>query len=168
MTEYDYNPVLSPLQDAAAIGDVDRVRALIAAGFDVNAEDCEGDSPLHLAIEHGHDEVAAVLLAAHANPNASSGPFLVPLHSSKTAAQVRMLVEAGAWLDSEDDCGHQPLYYSQSVEHALSMIDAGAEVVDEAWADSEFVRKAYALHVCGGQQKRFDVPAVGYPPRRRA
>jgi len=167
MIEEDYNPVLSPLQDAAAIGDVDRVRALIATGFDVNEWE-EGDSPLHLAIEHGHDEVAAVLLAAHANPNASSGPFLVPLHLSTTAAQVRMLVEAGAWLDSEDCCGHQPLYYAHSDEHALSMIEAGAEVVDEAWADSEFVRKAYALHVCGGQQKRFDVPAVGYPPRRRA
>jgi hypothetical protein len=79
-----------------------------------------------------------------------------------------MLVDAGACLDMEDCCGHVPLYYAQSADHALAMIEAGADITAEAWEESEYVRKAYALHLCGGQQRRFKVPVAAGRPRRRA
>lgn len=160
---------MSTLHDTAALGDVALAQTLIAAGANVNAtDDDEGATPLHLAIENGHDAVAAILLAAGADPNEGDCHDWVPLHLSKTRAQVRMLVDAGACLDMEDCCGHVPLYYAQSADHALAMIEASADITAEAWEESEYVRKAYALYLCGDQQRRFNVPVAPGKPRRRA
>ena len=66
---------------AARRGEIDNVRQLIAEGVDVNsiAEDgriprinIEGDTPLSAAAAVGHAEVVKMLLAARANPNATT------------------------------------------------------------------------------------------------
>ena len=56
------------LLDAAFDGDVDLVKALIAAGADVEAEGVLKDesTPLHFAAMNGHLEVCKVLVAAGA------------------------------------------------------------------------------------------------------
>jgi ankyrin repeat protein len=61
---------MSPMQWAASMGDIDKVRVLIASGANVNEEDRHGGTPLGVAVMRGHTEVASVLLEAGANPNA--------------------------------------------------------------------------------------------------
>lgn len=52
------------LFDAASRGDVPRVRALLAAGADVNAAAPNGSTALMVASVKGHEEVVKLLKAA--------------------------------------------------------------------------------------------------------
>jgi glutaminase len=53
---------------AASQGDLDEVRALVAAGVELGTADYDGRAPLHLAAAEGQTEVARYLLAAGADP----------------------------------------------------------------------------------------------------
>jgi glutaminase len=53
---------------AASQGDLDEVRALLAAGVDPGTADYDGRTPLHLAAAEGQVEVVRYLLAAGADP----------------------------------------------------------------------------------------------------
>jgi glutaminase len=53
---------------AASQGDLDEVRALVAAGVDPGTADYDGRTPLHLAAAEGQFEVVRYLLAAGAGP----------------------------------------------------------------------------------------------------
>ena len=61
----------------------ERVKLLLDAGADVDVEDGEGRSPLQLAVDRGLPEVAALLVHAGADPNASPAPC------SRTGKQTR-------------------------------------------------------------------------------
>jgi ankyrin repeat protein len=50
-----------PIHDAAKAGNVDQVRQLIEKGADVNAKNVFGSTPLLLAAEVGHKDVAELL-----------------------------------------------------------------------------------------------------------
>jgi ankyrin repeat protein len=58
-----------PLNQAAAAGNLERVRELLAAGHDVNACDSFERTALMSAIERKNEEVAKLLLRNGANPN---------------------------------------------------------------------------------------------------
>src|SRR5687767_38751 len=77
---------------AAKLGDVPRIRQLVALGADANAKkrtlNIEGETPLHFA-------------ARHDQPNA-----------------IRALVELGANIDLKDDHGDTPL--AEAVAHGAS------------------------------------------------
>ena len=61
------------LHAAAKAGKAERVRALIAAGQDVNAQGGQhGMTAAELAVLGGHDEALKVLLAAGGNVNAKN------------------------------------------------------------------------------------------------
>jgi ankyrin repeat protein len=47
-----------PLHQAAALGDIEQVKSLIASDADVNAKDERGQTPLHYAANRGHADVA--------------------------------------------------------------------------------------------------------------
>lgn len=49
---------------AASIGNTAAVEALIAAGADADLPQCDGKTPLELAMENGHEEVSGILQAA--------------------------------------------------------------------------------------------------------
>ncbi len=70
----DDRPVIgsgaTPLHYAASMGDVELVRALLAAGAVVDARTARGQTALWLACNRGAYAVAPELLAAGANPNA--------------------------------------------------------------------------------------------------
>ena len=111
----------TPLHDAAARGDVARIRQLVNAGADVNATDDTGATALYWAARGGHalgphrcghedpgrPEVIAALLELGANPNLqdrrpkglgrSSGwtPLFVALHHEQFKS-ARLLLEHGA------------------------------------------------------------------------
>lgn len=52
----------TPLHDAAAKGDLQKVRALVEKGYEVNSGDSHGQTPLHRAIDEGNFECALYLL----------------------------------------------------------------------------------------------------------
>ena len=56
----------TPLLLAIREGHTETVRALIAAGADVNARNEDGWTPLHIAALYGHTDVAKALIAAGA------------------------------------------------------------------------------------------------------
>lgn len=89
------------LHFAAQDGDLEKVRALIASGADLNTFDELGMTPLHYAAKEEHLEVARFLLQHGASVNARSEPTIgnTPLGEIAATCSLRMarlLVEAGA------------------------------------------------------------------------
>ena len=88
------------LRQAAKTGDVEEIRALVAAGVPVDHADGDyAQTALHYAAREGRKEAVDALLACGANPNARNRDMRTPLHwaaSNGTASVVRALVAAGA------------------------------------------------------------------------
>jgi ankyrin repeat protein len=125
-----YDRPALPIHDAAWKGEVERIRALVTAGADVNALDALGGTPLYWAARGGHamgphrcrgeaadrPAVIAALLALGANPNladrrprlpgASSGwtPLFVALHHGQFASAT-LLLQHGADPNIRSDQG---------------------------------------------------------------
>lgn len=68
------------LTRAAALGDVELVKARLRAGDDVDATAANDQTPLLLALAHGHLEVARLLIAMGANLDDADDAGLTPLH----------------------------------------------------------------------------------------
>ena len=67
------NPTrVQPLHSAAAGGDADCVRLLVAAGADVDARQQGGFVPLHAAAQNGDEAALETLLAAGADPSVAT------------------------------------------------------------------------------------------------
>jgi cytohesin len=104
----------SELHTAARAGDVERVRALLAAGVPVSAPDTLGGTALHDAAWSGHKEVVTVLIAAGADVNArhvEGGS--TPLHYGVITNRrdvVELLLAKGADLRARDRAGATVLH----------------------------------------------------------
>ncbi len=59
--------------EAAARGDVKRVKEFLDSGINVNAKDTKGDTALTRAVQHRHKEIVELLLAHGADINAKDG-----------------------------------------------------------------------------------------------
>ncbi|KAJ1476881.1 hypothetical protein T484DRAFT_2023963 [Baffinella frigidus] len=81
---------------AAAKGHLYIVRALIAAGADVDAKDVFRETPLRLAALNAHDEILRVLLAAGADPAIANVDGMTALDTAKE------MDEHGAYVFTED------------------------------------------------------------------
>lgn len=90
----------TPLHIAAREGAPSVVRALLAAGSDVNATTASGATALHLASAAGDSAVVAALLEKRANPNAREAAWgqtpLVFAAEYGRAAAIRVLLSHGA------------------------------------------------------------------------
>jgi Ankyrin repeats (3 copies) len=87
------------LGDASRVGDVAQVKALIAAGADLNARDAQARTPLLQAVEAGRGVVVTLLLKAGADVDASDNNGLTPLIAATRLANedlARSLLDAGA------------------------------------------------------------------------
>jgi len=102
----------TPLTKAAAAGELETVRTLIAKGADVQARNKKGDTPLHVACEKGHLAVARYLVE-HGAPVDGKGYFeKTPLHVAAGEGHVEVaefLIAKGAKLESKHQNEMTPL-----------------------------------------------------------
>jgi len=105
---------LMSIHEAAADGDLERVKALIAAGADINAKDQEGYMPLHAAAQSGHTAVAKFLVVAGADLEAKADDHsFTPLHVATKAGHttlVELLIAEGADANAKDVSAKAPLF----------------------------------------------------------
>jgi len=124
---------LDGLRDAARLGDLERVAALLAEGADPNAYR-DSYSPLMSAAGSGHAEVVALLLQYGAEVeyrDRNGDRALLRAAQNGHAEAVRLLLEAGAAPDSDDD-PHSitPLMAASRYGHAAAarlLLAAGAD-----------------------------------------
>ncbi|MHC4154047.1 MAG: ankyrin repeat domain-containing protein [Planctomycetota bacterium] len=123
------------LFEAVKKGDVEHVRKLITPRVDVNAKDRKGQTPLHFAARHGHEQIARLLIAGGADVNVNmSDESWTPLLDAASTGHTKLaklLLEKGAKVDVGDDYGYTPLYYaiwSEDQEMVRMLIAAGADV----------------------------------------
>ncbi|MFT3809457.1 MAG: ankyrin repeat domain-containing protein [Micropepsaceae bacterium] len=124
------------LTEAAALGDSERVAALIAAGAEPSALGHDGWTALHLAAFMGHAATVRVLLAAGADIAAIGGNRQAnqPLHAAIAgrgdAGAIAALLGAGADVTYAAAGGVTPLHLAASRGNAglgQTLIAAGAD-----------------------------------------
>ena len=114
------------------------VSLFLEAGYDPNAKDDEGSTPLHYAtLTYGREQSAtvltSVLLDAGADPNARDNDGDTPLHNAILAGQMSLmsiLLDAGADANIRDHFGMAPLHWTASWGDHLEvsvLLDAGAD-----------------------------------------
>ena len=120
--------------EAAALGDVPRLNALLAAdGNSVNAASGDGFTPLHLACFFGQFEAAEVLVRGGADVNAVSPNRIAVIHSaaaSRRPEMVKLVLQAGADPNVQQQGGYTALHEAamhNSVERAQALLAAGAD-----------------------------------------
>jgi len=152
----------APLQQAAWDGNVEQVKALLAAGTKVNDEAYGVRPPLYLTIVQGQQRntaVAKLLLAAGANPNVEvddgypDGRRVV----LQTAVEwgnteiMKALLAAGAKVDHVDKSGQQPIHTAVgrgSIETAKVLLAAGARIDAKIQSNEMDSRNGYQpIHV---------------------
>jgi len=85
--------------EAALTGNIALVRKALSSGFDVNATDPEGHSPLMMAAYNGHSEIIRLLLKEGAIPDARDAAKRTALMYASTGPfneSVVLLLDAGA------------------------------------------------------------------------
>lgn len=124
------------LHEAAALGDAERVAALVAAGAPVSGLGHDGWTPLHLAAFMGHPGTVRVLLAAGADVSAVGGNPMAnqPLHAAIAgrgdAGSIAALLGAGANVTYAAAGGVTPLHLAASRGNeglSRSLMAAGAD-----------------------------------------
>jgi ankyrin repeat protein len=107
----------TPLGLAVFFGNTSSVEVLLQAGADVN-QHSRGSikvSPLHSAAAARRADLAEMLLAKGANPNARAETGFTPFHSVAVTGQLdlaALLLKYGADINAKDDSGKSPLAHA--------------------------------------------------------
>lgn len=120
----------SPFHKAARTGNVGAVKAMLAAGQDVNAKYDDSTALLSAALA-GHADVARVLLDHGADVDAVSSIDTTALYHAAYEghdAIVKMLLDSGAAPNHADRHGQTPLHEAASKAIARMLIDHGGTV----------------------------------------
>jgi len=107
------------LHDAAYNGHPKIAQILIDEGVDVNVQDKEGNTPLHLCfgLGRGEDDTfedLQILINAGANVDVRNKTGETPLHWAMSSCQknieaIKYLIQSGAKADIRDNDGNTPL-----------------------------------------------------------
>lgn len=143
--------------DAAALGDVDRLRDLLDADADMaTAHAGDGFTALHLAAWFGHVKAAELLLARGADPEAvaSNDTGLRPLHSAAAGGHTtiaHLLLDRGADVDARQHGGITPLHsaaHRADTEMVALLLSRGADptaATDEGRTAADLTTSAAVL-----------------------
>jgi hypothetical protein len=118
---------------AARDGQLAAVERLLAQVENPNAQDIDGEGPLHAAARGGHVTVVEVLLASGADPGAKAVHGGTPLHAAidqSQAGAALALLRKGADVNARDAFGRTPLHQAVSQgnrELAAILLDHGAD-----------------------------------------
>lgn len=115
------------------------VEYLLGLGCDVNVENADGESPLHMAVSRGATQTCRLLIDAGANVDHQDGKQRTPLlqavvsaqYTPATAELAPMLLVAGANPNLADKDDETPLRLAAKLgllETVTQLLDAGAEV----------------------------------------
>jgi ankyrin repeat protein len=130
----------STLPIAACMGDMERVKALVAHGADINAPDELGWTPLYWAVATAQTEVAEFLIAQGADAQARTKKASTPLHRAASAGKevsvngvkiAELLISEGADVNAKDEAGNTPLHNAVRAGHKATvqlLIERGADV----------------------------------------
>lgn len=126
---------IDALVSAAAEGELDKVKQLLATGADIDKIDTEtGTSALMEAVESNNQEMVQVLLSAGADVNAKNKhgrTALMSMEEETTAEIIETLISAGADVNAKADNGYTALLFAARVENLPSLqalLNAGAKV----------------------------------------
>lgn len=125
--------------------DAASVAALIRSGMNLNFNFSDGgrgrsaESPLTLAINRDHVDIARVLLDGGAQVGRDDGAERSAIHCVKSAAAVRLLVERGANVNAQDRRGRTAiaLAVERGSLHTLDMLVAGGARLDAPLKDTD-------------------------------
>ncbi|KAF4316772.1 hypothetical protein BBO99_00008513 [Phytophthora kernoviae] len=109
----------------ASTGDLDKLTAALNEGEDIDAQDPEGRTMLHWAVDRDQTTVVEELLRRKASPNVQDADGMTPLHYAASCDHedmAQLLVMHGALVDVEDLDGDTPLTAasSQELQHILA------------------------------------------------
>jgi hypothetical protein len=143
-----HTPSAGPLDHAAMKGNVAEARRLIDSGrVDVNRHGNMNRTALHYAALRGREDVARLLLAKGADPNARDYSRRTPLHYASPWIEItRLLVANGADINAEDKEGRTPLDYAADA--------AEREAVNDAHADSR--NRNQRMHADSAEHQDYD------------
>jgi hypothetical protein len=119
------------LAKAAAAGNLEAVRTLLAGGAAVDAQDAAEWTALHHAAAGGFTNVVSQLLDRGADPNARDAFDMTPLHWAATlgrAETVGLLARRGARTDSRNSYGMTPIHLALDEKVVVALCQAGADV----------------------------------------
>ena len=119
---------------------LDQVKDLVELGADVNAKNGFGDTPLHLASENGHTDIAKYLVQHGADVKAKDGHAYTPLHRASENGHtdvVKYLVEQGADMEAEN--------IDQEIPFKLAVKNHYTEIVQ--YLDERLAKKINAHNV---------------------
>lgn len=174
----------SPVADAAMKGDVDRVRALVRQGADVNAAQGDGMTALHWAALNGDLKTTDVLLVAGAavEPLTRLGGY-TPLHLASSRGHgpvVARLLDAGSKPKTLTATGVQPIHLAAqagSADAVRFLIDRGADVnardtthgrTPMVFAASQNRLDAMRMLIEKGANSRLETTVIDYAQRAAA
>ena len=147
-------PCLNLLRQAVIRGDFSAVKALLAAGVDVDARDANNNTELHWAADTGHDVMVSLLIQATASLNVQNNDGDTPLHLSAKAGHVTvvsLLIQATASLNVQNNDGDTPLHLSAEAGHVtvvslLIQAAASLNVKNNAYGDTPLHLAALTGH----------------------
>jgi len=138
------------LHHAAAEGDVEQVKKLIAAGAAINAKDSDSYTPLHRAVQAGNRAIVTLLINKGADVNAPGRWTARPLHAAAWEGHVelvKLLIARGADVNAWQNNAWTPLHSAAAQGH-----EAVAEILIAGGADVNLHREGgIPLHTAAGQ-----------------
>jgi ankyrin repeat protein/Tfp pilus assembly protein PilF len=143
------------LHSAAVKGKLDRVRALVEEGTNLNARDREGYTALHRAVLMGKKEVAKFLIEKGAAVDTALPGGYTPLHEAAYNGHkeiVALLIAKGAAIYAADAIGKTPLQLAAAQGHndllpILRPLHTAVEKGDAAVVQSMLSREPALLNV---------------------